>query len=220
MNRFLLSAAAVALSAGMANAAIVVAETDVRSIGFDPTELGGTLSFDGFQGAGTVVEVMVTFFGEIDGTITLTNNGGNTENFTATTNSQFFFSSTDVTVPGAPQVTASGGTAGLTSIDPDETLIIPVAGDDELMDTIVGPGIVPFLSPFDIDIATLTGLTLLGGGGNLANSQSTDAFARVTVEYKIDDTPPPPTIPLPASLPLLLGALGGLGFLSWRKRQS
>lgn len=208
MKKLFLTAAAVALTAGMAGAA-TVDETDVRSLGFSPTELGGTLSFDGYQGSGIVTEVMVTFFGEIEGEITLTNNGTRNEIFTATTNSSFLFSSPDVTVPAAPQVTASGGTAGVTSINPGETLTIPVTGNDQLMDTIVGAAIAPYLNPFAIDVATLTGLTLAGGGGNLTSSQTTDAFARVTVEYKIDDTPPP-IIPLPASAWAMLAGLGAL----------
>lgn len=165
----------------------MIVETDVRSIGFGPTELGCTLSFDGFQGAGTVTEVMLTFFGEIAGQIQVTNTGVLTQNFTTTMTSDFSFSSLDVTLPGAPQVSASGGLAGITAIDPFETLTVPVSGDDELMDTVTGAAIIPFLSAFDIDVATLTDLDLQGGGGNLTASQSTGAFARVTIDYKTDE---------------------------------
>lgn len=222
MKRLLFSTAAIALISGLASA-LTVTETDTLDTGTRGTELSETLSFDGFQGSGTVVEVMLTLTGSVendgdgieDSTIEVTNNASSSQDASAGTIADFFFSSTDLSV-GLTNPAQVNALTGLQSLNAGETKSFGVSGSQQSMDTFTGGDVGQFLTPFDIDVATLTGFFLSGGGGNISSNQTTFARGSVSVEYKVDNIAP---IPLPASLPILIGAMGGLGFLGWRRRK-
>lgn len=222
MKKLLFPTAAIALMSGLASA-LTIAETDTLDTGTLKTELSEILSFDGFQGTGTVVEVMLTLTGSVendgdgvdDSTIKVTNNANSQQNASATTLVDFFFSSTDLSV-GLTNPSQVNASTGLQSLNAGETKMFGVAGSEQSMDTFTGGDIGQFLTPFNIDVATLTGFSLSGGGGNISSDQTTFARGSVSVQYKVDNMAP---IPLPASLPMLIGAMGGLGFLGWRRRK-
>ncbi|MEM1343091.1 MAG: choice-of-anchor E domain-containing protein [Pseudomonadota bacterium] len=219
MKTLLFSAAAVALSFGYASAVTgTLDETDTGSFGPSPTELSSaTIAIDGYGGSGTLTHVEIEVVGSIvNSTIDLTNNGAGPELFEASTNITFLIGGDVTFAPSTFQ--ASGGT-GIQSLNAGESGSFNVSGSNSLTE-VFSSGLALFLSPFDIESSTLTGLSLVGGGGNLANSQTTNAQVDVTVRYFIADTPPPPPIPLPAGLPLLLTALGGLTFIGWRGRKA
>lgn len=222
MKKLLFPTAAIALMSGLASA-LTIAETDTLDTGTLKTELSEILSFDGFQGTGTVVEVMLTLTGSVendgdgvdDSTIKVTNNANSQQNGSAATLVDFFFSSTDLSV-GLTNTSQVNAPTGLQSLNAGETKMFGVSGSEQSMDTFTGGDIGQFLTPFDIDVATRTGFILSGGGGNISSDQTTFARGSVSVQYKVDNMAP---IPLPASLPMLIGAMGGLGFLGWRRRK-
>jgi hypothetical protein len=70
------------------------------------------------------------------------------------------------------------------------------------------------------DMRTLPNLTTLALLGFVeVESDVTDSagFGTFSLTFELDGTPPP-TIPTPAALPLMLGALGGLGLFARRRR--
>ena len=71
---------------------------------------------------------------------------------------------------------------------------------------------VPYTDFGALDLTSVGAIQIAFRGPNQGDL-TIDNFRYVT------DRPVNGEIPLPASLPMLIGALGGLGFLSWRRRQ-
>ena len=74
---------------------------------------------------------------------------------------------------------------------------------------------------FSLTCQSLSGLTVVGGGGNLSIPQQTQAGcgAQITYTYQPPPPPPPPGVPEPASLALVGLALAGASVASRRRRQ-
>lgn len=222
MKIAVLAAAAAFTFAGAASAATVNTLTDTDTTGFVGTDFSSMavpglttlppLELDLFDGSlGNLTGVKITIEAEFVAEGTLTNNG---------TTGLFSFTQA-VAVEAIPNVAGASSlsiglseTDGPTVFSPAETKTVMLADDDMVMDT---PAVAGFIGAagdvFTIDFATLSSSTV-AGGGNLQALIETDASITATVEYTYLTQ-----IPLPASAPLLLAALGGLGFLS-RKRKA
>lgn len=70
---------------------------------------------------------------------------------------------------------------------------------------------------FDLSCTSLSGLAVLGGGGNLATTQSTQAGCGARIVYTFRDAPPG-QVPEPGTLALVGLALAGVGVVARRRK--
>jgi hypothetical protein len=209
-----------ALCCNVVSAAVLA--VDCLNIGPVPTELNVNLACPQFNLAGQVSSISIELTGAIGGALSLTNNGQITQSATATTTSQFSVNLIDGSGPGP----ASGfawtnplfvvsPTTGPVNVLPGQTFSIPLSAsqsstlgpDTTQISRYVGPG------SFDINVTTLTGLSALGGGGQITVGQSTNAeiFGQVTYTYSL--------VPEPSVLLLIPVGLLGLGIAAHSRAQ-
>ena len=72
---------------------------------------------------------------------------------------------------------------------------------------------------FDVTCRTVSGLQVLGGGGNINTTQSTSAACGARITYAFD-APVVSQVPEPGSLYLMGMALAGAGFVARRRKQA
>jgi hypothetical protein len=172
-----------------------------------PTELAGNVVCAQFNLAG-LQSVQITVTGGITGSITLTNNSTTPQTVSGTTSSRlsvgalagFSFVNTIFTASYttgsqgllAGQVATFAGLSGSGSgnLGTDSTILAPYIG----------------AGTFNIGLSTLTDLSVIGGGGQIASSQSTNAHGTAEVTYTYATS----TVPEPTTMSLM--GLGLLGF--------
>ncbi len=207
------------LFAGIAAADTLV--TNCSTVGPIPTELNATVSCGQFDSSlGTLTSISIEIDGEITGSITLTNNALTPQIVKATTASDFSlaaplagftFPSTlfEVSFTTGVQSLAAGTPTTFSNLD---------SGVDSATNS-QSSTFAPYegLGTFSVGVQTVTGITVLGGGGNVVAGQSTDGLATAIVTYNY--TPAGTQTPEPTTFAFLaLG--GGLVALGASRRKS
>lgn len=175
------------------------------------TELNNTTAnFTKFDSSlGTLLSVSVQYDGHFDSTITLYNHAAQAQTTKATSTVDFSLASSDAGINGLVNSLAISGSAttGSVTLATGETKVYGPytgSGSDSFASTNSGD-LAKFTGPgsFNFTVATLSGLGIVGGGGNIDSSQVTHAGAKVTVTYEYR------AVPEPASV-VMLGLAGGL----------
>jgi hypothetical protein len=187
-----------------------------------PTELGDNIACPQFSaGLGTLLSVEITVTGTITGSLTLTNNTATVQRTSATTTSQMNVGSLAGFSFVNPIFVASF-TTGIQSLNPGQTVTfagLSGSGTASLgtNTSILGP--YEGLGMFDVPISTLSGFSLVGGGGHIGALQVTNATANAVVTYNYE-SPNDTGTPEPASMALVGGGLLALGWSAKRLRRS
>lgn len=214
--------------------ACVAAQAATISFDFDSplekTEIHQTGTLGLFDSAlGTLTGISLRVLGANETTISLTNRGTNSEAATTSSVTNLYFSSdlasldalfaaTDgrqlvsLTNDTGLQFLASGATAAFgPETDSDERSLSITAGDAVWNSLQAAGG-----GAFNVSCLSLSGLTVLGGGGNIEATQQSQAQCGAELVYTYDAVTPPNVIPEPASFALAGVAL--LGAFTARRR--
>jgi len=216
---FILGGAALLASSALASTEVVNC-----SVASGLTELGaptsGKVTCGSDGGITGVTAISITITGAIvnpSSSVTLTNGSTSTQIASGTTNSQFSLDATGLLPDGVTfspftvnagtgnKSIAAGGTTGAVAVSGTANtgaISVPLAD------------LAQFAPGFNFIADTLTGLTILGSGGNISGAQVTDASVTATITYTYSTGVPEPT-----TFGLLGASLVGLGLLKRRMFQ-
>jgi len=204
-----------------ANAAIII---DTDMLGPQVAELTSAADmltvdlFDTMGGTRTLNKVTVTLHGQINSGGSVTNNAAQPQTFSVQVNSNFSTTGGPVPLAGALNTALQVGPQPFMNLGVGATAMFgPLSDAADMMAMFTLPGdLAAFLGAgtFTIGVDTLTGQSVLGGGGNITAAITTTAQAMLTVEY--DYSPTPVGVDEPATL--AMGGLALLGFVALRRR--
>lgn len=211
--------AMVGLVAGNAQAATI---SDSFTNPLTTTEINQVGTLDLFDpNLGTLTGVQFNFDGSAQTIITLTNNASTAQNVSATGSVELYLSSTNLALNalfGNPVISLSMPT-GVQAIAGNGIYVSPLLIDSDSggygvanLAAFIGPG------TFSVTCTSLSGITLVGGGGNIGSDQETSARCGAEIIYTYSTTPNG-EVPEPASMLLLGSGLLGLAARARRRKE-
>lgn len=171
---------------------------------------------------GILDSVQLTLNGSMTTTITLTNQAAQSQSGTATGLVDLYFSGVPALTVPAPAIAMTAPTGFVTLASGATQSFGPILDSDTWNSGVqTGAGILSAFSlsgggTFSVSCNSLSGISIVGGGGNFNSTQVTTAGCGATVVYNYH-TAPPPSVPEPATLGLLGLGLLGLGAMRRRK---
>lgn len=214
MKRTLLAAALAGVAfAGSASAAILSSDFNFAN---STTEISNTGTLDLFNPAlGTLNSVTLILFGGGEMTITLTNTAAQAQRTSATGSVDLLWSTSLAGLDLSGIAIGLTFPTGVQNLNPGQTASFGPLSDSD--SAILNPAVGLFAGPgtFTITCESLSGIGLVGGGGNIDSTQATVAGCGATITY--DYTVRTTQVPEPAMLALLGVAAVSASRLARRK---
>jgi hypothetical protein len=215
MKRKLLAAAFAALAASAASAATI---TDSFSFPEETTEISKTGMLALFDSSlGVLNSVSLTLFGSATTDITLSNTAAQSQTARATGTVDLVFSTSLAGLDLSSFLVSLSMPTGIATIAPGTAATFPdlTASDSAVLSPAAALFSTAGGGTFTITCDSLSGIGIVGGGGNIQSVQDTTAGCGATISY--DYTARTTQVPEPATLALLGLAAFGASRVSRRK---